>query len=605
MAGSAARIERAAETHRQAAALAAAAGEALAGPPPPRHSATAERSIRELAERLRVAAAQLAPGWLGARLDAVPASAPLPAGPAPDGPTPAGADPTMVRIGTAYPLDDASFPVVVPLGHVAFDGDARDTRVTGALRAVLLRLLASAHAGSLLVRAVDPAGAGGSGTGPGGPVFAPFAPLRDAGIMPPPVTDRDGFRALLDEAEQTVRAGRGRPDPEGRTWLLVIASWPQATEPEDLARLAELAAAGPGARLHLLVAGWPPPPLTGPGTDGPLPHTTQVTLRNPYALVGHPPGGSFAAPVPPEQVGSAALNAQVYLDRSPAPDVIAQVCGELAARATEAARVTLGELLPGGPLWTEQAGDGLAAVVGRSGSAPVTLRLGGATPHWLIVGRPGSGKTTLLQEILYGLCTRYGPDQLAVCLLDLTGRGTFADFLPSTTDPSSLPHAGTVRTGPSQPDALAVLRTLAGQLPDRDPATARPARIVCLIDELEAIEAWGGEPAELLATLAQQGGPLGVHLILAGRSLPPPAVASRCRVRIALPGGSDALDPANQAAAALALGTAVVNTASGLGGPRGATRAHEQLVQFPDPRPERVALAGLRYRLWQAGGGAA
>lgn len=60
--------------------------------------------------------------------------------------------------------------------------------------------------------------------------------------------------------------------------------------------------------------------------------------------------------------------------------------------------------------------------------------------------------------------------------------------------------------------------------------------------------------------------------------------------------------PANHAAAALALGTAVVNTAGGLGGPRGATRAHERLVRFPDPRADRIALAGLRHRLWRAGG---
>ncbi|MPZ26955.1 MAG: hypothetical protein GEV12_11180 [Micromonosporaceae bacterium] len=606
MAGSAARIQRAAETHRRAAAIAAAAGAAVAGYVPRPRSATEERSIRELAERLRVAAAQLAPGWLGARLDAVPASTPLLAGPPRDGPPRDGpplAAPVMVRIGTAYPLDDASFPVVVPLGHVAFDGDARDARVAGALRALLLRLLASAHAGSVLVRAVDPSATTPGATGAGGAVLAPFAPLRDAGIMSPPVTDRDGLRALLGEAEQRVRAG-----PGGRTWLLAVASWPQATEAEDLARFAELATAGPAAGLHLLVAGWPPPPLAdSTAATGPLPHATQVTLRNPYALVGHPPGGSFAAPVPPDQVRSGALNAEVFLDRPPAPDLIARVCGDLAARATEAARVTLGELLPGGPLWTEQAGDQLAAVVGRSGSAPVTLRLGGATPHWLIVGRAGSGKTTMLQEILYGLCTRYGPDQLAVYLLDLTGRGSFADFLPSTTDPSSLPHAKLVMAGPDRQDGLVALRALAGQLSQRDPATARPPRIACLVDEVEAVDGWGGEAAELLGTLAQQGGPLGVHLILSGRAVPPAAVAARCLVRIALPGGSDALDPANQAAAALALGTAVVNTAGGLGGPRGATRAHEQLVHFPDPRPERAALAGLRHRLWQgqAGGGVA
>lgn len=66
MAGKPARIDRAAQTHRRAAALAAAAGAALAGYSPRPGSASAEPSVRELAQRLRAAADRLAPGWLGA-----------------------------------------------------------------------------------------------------------------------------------------------------------------------------------------------------------------------------------------------------------------------------------------------------------------------------------------------------------------------------------------------------------------------------------------------------------------------------------------------------------------------------------------------------------
>src|SRR5690606_23906358 len=158
---------------------------AIARQPLPRQRA-AERAIRELAGQLRATVAGLAPGWLGVPLDTVPADTPL--GTAERvGP---------VRPGTAYPLDlrtaypvpagpacpsgEVSFPVVVPLGHLAFASDARDDRVAAALRAVLLRLLASCRAGSVLVRPVDPTGE----------VFAPFRPLRDAGLMAEPVRDR-------------------------------------------------------------------------------------------------------------------------------------------------------------------------------------------------------------------------------------------------------------------------------------------------------------------------------------------------------------------------------------------------------------------------------
>jgi DNA segregation ATPase FtsK/SpoIIIE, S-DNA-T family len=330
----------------------------------------------------------------------------------------------------------------------------------------------------------------------------------------------------------------------------------------------------------------------------PLPNATQVRLRNPYALVGHPPDGSFGTPVPPGQPAPAGLNAYVYLDEAPPADLIARVCGDLAARAVLQARLTLGELLPDGPLWTQSAAAGLHAVVGRKvRDAPVVLQLGDLTPHWLIVGEPGSGKSALLLDILYGLCSQYGPDQLGVHLLDFTGKGTFAEFVPRPNDPSHLPHARAVGIEPSVPDGLAVLRGLAAPGP-RPPLP----RLVCMIDGADRLLASGSdEAAGLLAELAQQGGPAGVHLILAGQDLPPGPVAARCRVRIALPGGAAALDPANDAAAGLPLGMAVVNTASGLGGPRGATRAHEQLVRFPDPGTDEMALAGLRHRLWRQG----
>jgi S-DNA-T family DNA segregation ATPase FtsK/SpoIIIE len=600
MAGIRSRINQAAASHRQAAATVAAARAVMEGYAPRSRSATEERSIRELAERLRVAAALLAPGWLGAPLDAVPASTPL-------GVTDRA---ELVRVGTAYPLDDASFPVVVPLGHLAFDGDARDARVAGVLRAVLLRLLATARPGGLLVRAVDPVGG----------VFAPFAPLHDAGIMPPPAADRAGLQAVLTEAEDWVRGDRAgaladvrRPDqgdPEAtdtarpdRVLLLVLAGWPQATETDELARLVALAAAQPAAaRLHILVAGWPPPPLGGDAVPpAPLPNATQVRLRNPYALVGHPPGGSFGAPAPPGTPQPAGLNAYVYLDEAPPPDRISRVCGDLAAHAVRQARVTLGELLPEGPLWTQDGTAGLHAVVGRRvGNAPVALHLGHLTPHWLIVGEPGSGKSALLLDILYGLCSQYGPDQLGVYLLDFTGKGTFAGFVPRPNDPSHLPHARAVAVEPGLAEGLAVLRGLAAQLTAR--AADRPVlpRLVCMIDEPGPLLAGGGDEAVgLLSEVAKRGGPLGVHLILAGQAPPPAPIASACRVRIALPGGAAALDPANDAAAGLSLGMAVVNTASGLGGPRGATRAHEQLVRFPDPHTDEMALAGLRHRLWR------
>jgi hypothetical protein len=297
-------VERAGALHRQAAAVAAVAGPLLDGAPT---SHAYQRRQHDLAARSRAAAATLTPGWLGAPLDAAPATGPLGDSPSP----------LFVRVGQAHPLDDASFPVVLPLlgtGHLAVDADARDPRVAALLRSLVLRLLAACPAGSLRVLAVD-----------GAATFAPFGGIGPA--MPPTVADLEGLRAVLGEAEARVR----EPRRDGPFLLVVVGSLPELTEPADLVRLAALASVGPAARVHLVVAGWPPPPLTPESTQAPLAACTQITVRNPYTWVGDPPGAHFGAT--PRLGGR--LAAPTYLDADPPVDLIRRVCARLAAAACD------------------------------------------------------------------------------------------------------------------------------------------------------------------------------------------------------------------------------------------------------------------------------
>jgi len=615
--------------HRQAAAITAAAAGVLETIRP---APASQREQHELAELLRAAASRLTPGWLGAPLDAQSADAPL-GGPG---------LPAFVRVGVAQPLDDARFPVVVPLlgtGHLTVDADSRDPRVAGLLQAVLLRLLAAAPAGSLLVRGVDAATEG--------ELFAPFAPLADAGLMPPPVADQVGLRTVLAEAELWVRPTRPtdtRHQRHDRTLLLVIGSLPELTEGEDLARFGALARTGPEAGLHLLVAGWPPPPLTEETTQPPLPRSTMISVRNPYALVGDPPGGSFTTPG--AQPPPAGLNAPVFLDDAPPPALLDRVCRKLAARFHADYRRTLADLLPDPPekLWTEHAADGLSTPVGHDGDRTVTLGFDERTPHWLVGGRAGAGKSAFLVNVLYGLCARYHPEDLAVYLVSFAEGAAFAEFVPAERGPGPeadgflpeseelwadgeaaegdrpwLPHVRAAGVQADREYGLAVLRELDAELDRRtaavDPAGGdgdrpKPPRILCVLDEFPVLlaeqDAVGAEALARLESVARRGRTAGVHLILASR--PAPALAplrdrrdsvfAQFPVRVALPGGADVLEPANDAAAGLPLGAAVVNTAGGLGGPRGATRGHERVVRFPDPHADERLLAGLRHRLW-------
>ncbi|MER7002287.1 hypothetical protein ABT297_04455 [Dactylosporangium sp. NPDC000555] len=300
-----ARIERAAAQHRHTAALIAAAGPILDGYSANAAPAEQYAEQHDLAAGLRANAAMLAPGWLGAQLDALAPATPL------GGPLP----PTFVRVGQAHPLDDARFPVIVPLlraGHIAIDADARDSRVAGLLRSLVLRLLASSPPGSVRIRTIDAVVEGAT--------FGWFTGI-DA-IMPPPATDAEGLRAVLDEGERWLATRTDGPAP---TLLIVIASLPELTEGRDLARIAGLAHAGPAGRLHLIAAGWPPPPLTQETTQAPLPHATQIAIRNPHAWVGDPPGATFSG----TGTGPSRLNAPVYLDPDPPAELVRRVCAQL------------------------------------------------------------------------------------------------------------------------------------------------------------------------------------------------------------------------------------------------------------------------------------
>jgi DNA segregation ATPase FtsK/SpoIIIE, S-DNA-T family len=78
------------------------------------------------------------------------------------------------------------------------------------------------------------------------------------------------------------------------------------------------------------------------------------------------------------------------------------------------------------------------------------------------------------------------------------------------------------------------------------------------------------------------------------------SVLGQFPVRVALPGGSPVVEPTNDSAAGLPVGSAVVNTAGGLGGPRGAIRGHERLIRYPDPQDHPEVVEELRHELWAA-----
>jgi DNA segregation ATPase FtsK/SpoIIIE, S-DNA-T family len=576
-------LERAATLHRQAVAAIDAAAHDLDAFTPNRSPAALEADLRKLVDALTEAAQRTAPDWLGGALD--DALADLPTGTASGAIIP-------VRIGAAYPAADLSFPVVVPFlgrGSLAIE-TTPDSRAVDLLRCVLLRLVAGTTPGSLRVRAIDPTGV----------AFTSFAPLFDGRVMPPPVTDRAGLRMVMAEAEQWLRT----PPQPGRHLLLAVAALPARADAADLARLHAIAEQGPEARVSVVVIG-----------DITLPNATRVTFDGLVGMVSDPPGESFGQ--------DDMLPAPVHVDGDPPAALVSEVCAKVAAQAQAADALSLSDLLPG-EIWQGDPAPDLAATIGMAGVSPLNLRLGDLTPHWLIGGRSGAGKTALLINLLYGLCSTYAPDDLTLYLLDLKEGTSFREFMPTDRDPTWIPHTRSVGVEADRAYGLAVLHELEAEMARREElfaaaetnrfaeyrAHARLPRIVCVIDEFPTLligdDRIARHAATALGSIARKGRLYGVHLILASQTLRGieslltrrDSFFSQFAVRIALPGGADVLDVRNEAAAALRLGTAIVNTAGGLGGPSGAARAHERLVEFPDPYGEPKVLTTLRRRLF-------
>ncbi|HEY3505335.1 MAG TPA: FtsK/SpoIIIE domain-containing protein [Actinocatenispora sp.] len=556
-----------------------------------------------LAEELAGTARALTPGWLGTGWDHTVPELPVGRDAAPTGPV-------YVPVGTAQVTPDAAFPAVVPLlgvGHLAIDADARRPEVAGLVRGLLVRLLAACPAGLLRVRTVD--------GGAVGATFAAFRPLVEAGVLPEPATDRESFRGVLDEAERHVRqvqqaASAGR-DLSAVPYLLVVAGSLAPDSGAELARLRALAHAGPSARLHLIVAGYPP--ARGyPEPEEPLPSAVAMRVTDRGCRLVDPPG---AAPY-----SAGGLDVPVRLAPGPPDELVATVSRRLAGALRTAGTMTFADLMTD-RRWPDSSETGLRTVVGRDGMAPVELAFDDATPHWLVGGRTGSGKTVFLLDVLYGLAARYSPDELAMYLLDFKEGVSFTEFTPTDSDPSWIPHARAVGVESDREYGVAVLAELAAEMGRRSVAMKRAGvtkladlratvdvampRILAVVDEFHVLftgnDALARRAAALLEELARKGRSYGVHLVLASQTTggvealytKTESIFGQFPLRIALAGATGVLDPLNGAADGLPVGTAVVNDAGGIAG-------HNRLVRFPDAHADSARLAWLRRELWQA-----
>ncbi|WP_306203713.1 FtsK/SpoIIIE domain-containing protein [Actinoplanes sp. RD1] len=511
--------------------------------------------------------------------------------------------PGLLRIGTvAYEAGEerTKLPALVPFldhAHVNVTGDQQDA--DGVISGLLLRALGTTRPGDVRLSVYDPERLGGT--------LAGFAPLTTSKLLT--FVSPGGLSATLDElvehicrVNETVLAGEysslaeltaATPGPRPEPWRVLVLLLDKA-ELKEREQLERIARTGVACGVHLVVRGLELPPH---------PTVERIVAAD----------GRATCDITGEMT--------VRLDDPPPPEKIAAFCRTTAERLREGpppARFT--DLEPE-TLWSQSSAAGLLAPIGDSTDGSlVPVPLGDDPPHALIGGPSGSGKTNLIYAWIASLAARYGPDELALYLLDFKEGVSFARFTPGPRDPSWLPQvrlAG-INVNGDREFGLALLRHLGEELRTRAQAAKRAEasklaelraedptghwpRIVAIIDEFQVLlggrDAVADEAVALLEDLARRGRSQGIHLVLAsqdisgiealwGRS----GLVEQFTLRIALPKARRILAETNLAAAVIPRFHAVVNADSGVAGAN-------RIVRLPDAG-DRAAWRTLQRKLW-------
>lgn len=501
-----------------------------------------------------------------------------------------GTVPELWRIGTGrVGGDDPAFPVGVPLvdeSHLQIM-TTPDTRsaAEALVETLLMRLVSFFPPGLVQLHVWDTGQLAGAAPN--------LYPLTRTGLLT--VHDPRRLPQLLEDLSDRIRAVHtrvlvdGHPSlaaiPGSRTepWVVaVLAGNGRALREEDHRQLQRVARAGPACGVHLVMIDVP------------------VTLNAPVETVRLQDGGSSSTMTGP--------HITLAIDPPPTTAALSEACTKISAwHETHRSMVQpLTDLLPVDTWWAQSAKRELRAPIGFIDGAPHDMVLADLSPHALIGGPSGSGKTNLILTMIASLAARYGPDELALYLLDFKEGVSFAQFAPARSDAPYLPHARLVgvNINTDREFGLALLQFLADEmrrraeaakahevskleeLREKDPTKGRWPRIVAVIDEFQYLfgekDAITRTATALLEDVARRGRSHGIHLVLASQDVSGidafwgrQAIFEQFVLRIALPRARAVLDKANDEALSLPRWHAVVNHDSGI-------RYGNRIVRIPD-----------------------
>lgn len=211
--------------------------------------------------------------------------------------------------------------------------------------------------------------------------------------------------------------------------------------------------------------------------------------------------------------------------------------------AFEQLRPLRGRRPPAGAGWRP---DGLRVAVGVGADGDEWLDLGTDGPHALVGGTTGSGKSELLITWITALAAQCSPQELSLLLVDCKGGASFQAV-------ETLPHVVGMVTDLEPGAADRVVSSLRAELRHRervlaghgarhllDPTLAsedRPARLVVVVDEFQALLDASPHLHQVFADLAARGRSLGLHLILCSQrpaAVAADAILANCTLRLSL-----------------------------------------------------------------------
>lgn len=177
-------------------------------------------------------------------------------------------------------------------------------------------------------------------------------------------------------------------------------------------------------------------------------------------------------------------------------------------------------------VWKSSSESSLLCRLGGSSEGLRNLDFVSDGPHVLVTGTTGSGKSELLKSMTMDLVCTYGPDQLALVLLDFKGGATLGRY-------SGTPHCQSLVTDLNVESGERILEGLRVELRRREsvfreadaedypryrrqaPPDAQPIpRLLVIVDEFRVLTDEMPDAVQELMRIATVGRSLGVHLLL-------------------------------------------------------------------------------------------